>query len=538
MDRDAKTTSADHGTRGGAAITPSTGNAAVAASSDYVYPSDWTDDDPYDEWESWRAEHYFRTGNWIGYDGPDEVSVVIVDNINGVIMTGGGARTPKKFLDWAEAKFNRALMNNIHSRYADGPLPLQQYVIPAIIDGCDLKCEAPSGCGKTAAFLMPIVNWIHKKKQEAKLAPRSSPYALILVPTRELCKQLYDEAVEFARMTAVNVTKACGGDYVCVNLAEILSGCDILIATVGRLKHFIAMEYVSLRELHFFVLDEADSLLSDDFLVDVRELVSLDGFPDAMNRQTLLFSATFPPYVQLVCDELLRADYTTITLGGSASTTAVGPARCVMQRVLEVRLEEKYFRLFQLLEDELARARASDGNGDKPQVRRTLIFVRTKRDATSMNRLLTERGFSASTVHADLTQADRTCALQLFNEGRLRIVVATDVLARGLELRDVAHIINVDLPLDFAVYLHRMGRLGRHHNNSITSFFDPNDGGDRKMASALVEELQRANQDVPEFLVAVAREEMSSGPSDAESGTEYNVSGANARPPWTNTSEE
>ncbi|KAH7714456.1 vasa [Aphelenchoides avenae] len=442
-------------------------------------------------------------------------TVASTGNHTGVVIIGGGANEHKKVQDWTEAKFNRALTNDIRSRYADGPLPHQQYVIPAIADGHDLKCEAPSGCGKTAAFLMPIVNWIHKKKQNAEFAPRNSPYALILAPTRELCKQLYDEAVKVARMTAVNVAKMCGGDYVSDNRMKLFHGCDMLIATVGRLKHFIAMEYVSLRELHFLVLDEADSLTTDDFMVEMRELVALNGFPNTKNRQTLLFSATFPPYVQLMCDELLRAGYTTITLSASATTDAA-PARRVTQRFFEVRAEEKYFHLFKLLEDEMAQARASDGNGDEPQLRRTLIFVRTKRDATSMNRLLTERGFSASTVHADLAQADRFSALQLFNEGRLRIVVATDVLARGLELRDVAHIINVDLPLDFAVYLHRMGRLGRHHNNSITSFFDPNDGGDRKMASALVEELQRANQDVPEFLVAVAREEM----------------------PWTDTSEE
>ncbi|KAH7718563.1 DEAD box protein/DEAH protein box helicase [Aphelenchoides avenae] len=448
------------------------------------------------------------------------------DDDHEIVVIGQGEDNVQKIDTWAEAQFEPELMENISRSQYLKPRPIQQHTIPVVMDQHDVKGHAETGSGKSAAFLLPIINWIIKQKKAGQVTSRAgAPFALILEPTRELCLQLYDQARKFAHLTEVKVAKAYGKYSVRDNAQEINSGCDVLVATTGRAKDFIGKKRIIFDNLRFFVLDEADRLLDDSFMVDVREIVGNEGFPAKDKRQTLLFSATFTEHVQLFSDEILRGDHVMIA---RKDRKMVATASRVTQEVLEVPQDQKKDKLQELLEKELEEIRAKTPEG---QIRRTLVFVGKKRDADTVASLLTGYGLSASTINGDRPQKEREEALLKFRQDRVRIIVATDVMARGIDIQGLDHVINMDLPIDYATYVHRVGRTGRIHEGFATSFFDPSDGNDQKLANNLIEELQSSDQPVPEFLAAAARGEIpanATGIDDEDWGG--GGSGGGARP--------
>jgi len=327
---------------------------------------------------------------------------------------------------------------------------------------------------------------------------RPAPYAIIIEPTRELCAQVYEQSRKFATDTDVSVAKAYGQFNIHGNMREIQAGCDILCATTGRLKHFVTSNWIGLDKLKFLVLDEADRLLEDSFLEDIRELLGLPNFPDRDHRQTMLFSATFPELVQKLSNDVLKPNSVMVS-----NRKLVATNNKVMQRFILISKEGKKDALLELLQKELEQAKLK--NPEKPILSRTLVFVRTKRDADLVSLYLCGKEIKATTIHGDRSQVLREKALRDFRNNDVFVLVATDVCARGLDIKDLDHVINFDLPSDDVTYVHRIGRTGRIKRGVATSFFDEFDDNDCNLAKKLVEFVEGSGQEAPEFLRKVVQ---------------------------------
>ncbi|KAI1719008.1 DEAD/DEAH box helicase domain-containing protein [Ditylenchus destructor] len=405
---------------------------------------------------------------------------------------------------WEEANLDPKIMANIERAKYCLPRKIQSYAIPLILDGYDVKGHAETGSGKTAAFLLPIIqNIIKKKEADEWKSARSKPFALIIEPTRELAIQLHDQARKLANGTGVSVSVAYGKFKKHDNLKYISTeGCDILVGTPGRLKDFIGGRYILMENLKYLVLDEADQLLEDEFMRDLRDISEADKFPKKEDRQTLLFSATFPPEVQRWADEWLREQ--NIMISNKKPTSANTK---VAQSFVLVTESQKKEKLLELLKAELEKAKAEKGEDvaeDDVKLRRTLVFVKYKRACDVISSFLSLQKIKATTINGDRPQNLREEALKQFRDYEMQVVVATDVCARGIDIKDLDHVINMDLPDNYVTYVHRIGRTGRLKEGASTSFLDPLEGNDRALAKELVKGMQDANQEVPEFLQQAA----------------------------------
>ncbi|KAI1730199.1 DEAD/DEAH box helicase domain-containing protein [Ditylenchus destructor] len=405
---------------------------------------------------------------------------------------------------WEEANLDPKVMVNIERAKYCLPRKIQSYAIPLILDGYDVKGHAETGSGKTAAFLLPIIqNIIKKKEAEEWKSARSKPFALIIEPTRELAIQLHDQARKLANGTGVSVSVAYGKFKKHDNLKYISTeGCDILVGTPGRLKDFIGGRYILMENLKYLVLDEADQLLEDEFMRDLRDISEADKFPKKEDRQTLLFSATFPPEVQRWADEWLREQ--NIMISNKKPTSANTK---VAQSFVQVTESQKKEKLLELLKAELEKAKAEKGEDvaeDDVKLRRTLVFVKLKRACDVISSFLSLQKIKATTINGDRPQNLREEALKQFRDYEMQVVVATDVCARGIDIKDLDHVINMDLPDNYVTYVHRIGRTGRLKEGASTSFFDPLENYDMALAKDLVKGMQDANQEVPEFLQQAA----------------------------------
>ena len=330
-----------------------------------------------------------------------------------------------------------SLIEGVRIRGFSATTPIQSAVIPIVMDGDDLIGCAETGTGKTAAFLLPILNRMLKARAAAP-EERGFTRVLVLAPTRELCVQIEDDVQGFTYHTDLTSIAVYGGVPMDAQERALKAGVDIVVATPGRLMDHMRNGAVGFDKLDTLVLDEADRMMDMGFWPDVRRIVS--ALPDAAARQTLLFSATMPDDVMRLADEVVR-DAKFVQIG-----TAGGPAKSITHAIENVPAGQKTEWLAKFL-------RRADGP--------VLVFVRTKSGAERLARRLAAAGLKAASLHADRTQVQRTQAVEGFRSGRYRVLVATDVAARGLDIDGITHVVNYEVPSNRETYVHRVGRTGR-----------------------------------------------------------------------------
>ncbi|CAK5055331.1 unnamed protein product [Meloidogyne enterolobii] len=423
--------------------------------------------------------------------------VDIADADDDVMITGVNVKLILE--SWTEFNMDPILKENItvKSNYIR-PRKIQKHVIPYVLSGYDLKGHSETGSGKTGAFLIPIIQKIladpSSQRQPSEIAV---PFALVLSPTRELCLQIYDQCRKFANGTFVKITRAYGQFNFGVNLGQLKEGCDILIATTGRLMHLIKDKHIDLSELKYFVLDEADRMLENNFLTSVREIIESPNFPSKEKRQTMIFSATFPPEIEELANEILRSDYVT-----ASNNKPVSANNRVKQSFLNVE-SDKMECLKEMLDKEVKTA--AEKNPENPKPRRTLVFVETRRDADRLAVYLNENGIKSLTLNGERKQSEREMALRKFDRGFIDVLVATDVCARGIDIKGLEHVINYDLPQDAVTYVHRIGRTGRLVTGYSTSFVDLKKNAN--LIPELIKILQSSSTPVPQFMAGYTANE-------------------------------
>jgi ATP-dependent RNA helicase RhlE len=314
------------------------------------------------------------------------------------------------------------------------PTPVQAQAIPHLLRGCDLLGCAQTGTGKTAAFALPILQRLTNDARP--LRPRS-PRTLILTPTRELAAQIRDSFAVYGRHLRLSHTVIFGGVGQNPQVKALSRGVDILVATPGRLLDLMSQGHLRLSSVEIFVLDEADRMLDMGFLPDTRKAIA--ALPK--QRQSLFFSATMPPAIIGLARSLLT-DPVRVSVAPRRPT-----AENIEEKVMFVQKADKLARLKELLRD------AASG--------RALVFTRTKHGANRVVQRLERSKIVAAAIHGNKSQSARTQALERFRSGSIRVLVATDIAARGIDVDDITHVINYDLPNEPEVYVHRIGRTAR-----------------------------------------------------------------------------
>jgi len=378
---------------------------------------------------------------------------------------------------FASLKVEKGLAENLARCGYERPTPVQKFGIPVCLEGSDLMACAQTGSGKTAAFLIPVINHMLIYGVSPAKNRVSYPIALVMAPTRELALQIYDEARKLCFKTDIYCDVVYGGKPYPQNCEQ-----DLLVACPGRLKDMYDQERVSFAAIKFLILDEADRMLEMGFEEQIEYLVAsrFTDMPPPDERQTLMFSATFPKRIRNLAQSYLRKKYSLLTVGRVGSTT-----KNITQVMLQVQEEKKQSRLLELLYKQ-------------NQTDLVLVFVETRRAAEELFTLLYDEGIPTSTIHGDRKQYEREEALKRFKEGKTPILVATDVASRGLDIPDVSHVIQYDLPHSMDDYTHRIGRTGRAGNKgTATSFFN-----DRNMLmlQELCSYLSEHEQDVPQWM--------------------------------------
>ncbi|KAI4949915.1 DEAD-box ATP-dependent RNA helicase [Alternaria arbusti] len=408
-------------------------------------------------------------------------------------VEASGQGVPEPVTRFTNPPLDDHLLSNIELSGYKVPTPVQKYSIPIVMGGRDLMACAQTGSGKTGGFLFPILAQAFQNGPSPPPAQaqggygrqrKAYPTSLVLAPTRELVSQIFDEARKFAYRSWVRPCVVYGGADIGSQLRQIERGCDLLVATPGRLVDLIERGRISLASIKYLVLDEADRMLDMGFEPQIRRIVEGEDMPPTAARQTLMFSATFPRDIQMLARDFLK-DYIFLSVGRVGSTS-----ENITQKIEYVEDGDKRSVLLDILH--------THGAG------LTLIFVETKRMADSLSDFLINQGFPATSIHGDRTQREREKALEMFRTGRCPILVATAVAARGLDIPNVTHVVNYDLPTDIDDYVHRIGRTGRAGNTGIaTAFFNR---GNRGVVRDLLDLLKEANQEVPSFLESIARE--------------------------------
>lgn len=407
-------------------------------------------------------------------------------------VEASGQGVPEPVTRFTNPPLDDHLLSNIELSGYKVPTPVQKYSIPIVMGGRDLMACAQTGSGKTGGFLFPILAQAFQTGPVAAPATQGGfqrqrkayPTSLVLAPTRELVSQIFEEARKFAYRSWVRPCVVYGGADIGSQLRQMERGCDLLVATPGRLVDLIERGRISLQNIKYLVLDEADRMLDMGFEPQIRRIVEGEDMPPTAGRQTLMFSATFPRDIQMLARDFLK-DYIFLSVGRVGSTS-----ENITQKIEYVEDADKRSVLLDILH--------THGAG------LSLIFVETKRMADSLSDFLINQGFPATSIHGDRTQREREKALEMFRTGRCPILVATAVAARGLDIPNVTHVVNYDLPTDIDDYVHRIGRTGRAGNTGIaTAFFNR---GNRGVVRDLLELLKEANQEIPSFLESIARE--------------------------------
>ena len=317
------------------------------------------------------------------------------------------------------------------------PTPIQAQAIPPIMLGKDVLGCAQTGTGKTAAFALPILDILLKQKRDPARRGPVLPRVLVLSPTRELATQITDSFEAYGRHTGLSHTAIFGGVSQFHQVRALHRGVDILVATPGRLMDLMGQGLVNLSAVSIFVLDEADRMLDMGFIQPIRRIAS----QVSKERQTLMFSATMPKEIMHLADSLLRNPVKV------AVTPVASAAPLIEQSVYMIARQQKRALLMHFLE--------------KPETQCALVFTRTKHGADKLMKGLVRLGVVAQSIHGNKSQSQRQRALDSFRSGRAKVLVATDVAARGLDVDGVTHVFNYELPDDPESYVHRIGRTGR-----------------------------------------------------------------------------
>ncbi|KAJ9073204.1 hypothetical protein DSO57_1019096 [Entomophthora muscae] len=395
-----------------------------------------------------------------------------------------GRDPPNPCLAFAHFQFDARLLSRVANSQYERPTPIQQQAVPTALRGRDVIGIAQTGSGKTAAYLWPLlVHTIHQQPLE----DRDGPIGLVLAPTRELAHQIGSEARKFAKAygSRVRVGVVSGGFSKLDQFKELRAGVEVLIATPGRLIDLIKMKATNLTRVSYLVIDEADRLLDLGFEPQVTSIAG-NIRPD---RQTLLFSATFPNVIERLARRLL-ADPVRITVG------AVGQANLDVTQTYDI-ISETEMKWNSLLMYLPVIFKAGDS--------RLLIFVSTKVFSEQLTASLIQEGYASLALHGDLSQVERDEVLSRFKSGSCRLVVATDVAARGLDVPGINWVINYNVARDVDAHVHRVGRTGRAgRRGQAVTFLAKDDPRDCKMAADLVMNLEGASQEVPPHLLELA----------------------------------
>lgn len=337
-----------------------------------------------------------------------------------------------------ELGLNKEILSAIKDADYKSPTPIQEKAIPEILNGYDIFGCAQTGTGKTAAFVLPI---LQKFSEHLKYVEECEFRALILVPTRELAEQVYENAVKYGKHLGVKICKIFGGVSQNSQAKELSKGVDILIATTGRLLDLHAQRKLSFRGVEYLVLDEADRMLDMGFIKDIRKIC---GYLPA-DRQSMLFSATLSRDVEAIASTIVK-NPRRISISPENPTVEK-----IKQEVCFVEKEDKVSLLKYLLESEF-KAKADN---------LALVFCRTKHGVNKVANRLSSKMFNACVIHSDKSQSQRKRALEMFKNRESRVLVATDIASRGLDIKSMPLVINFDLPEEAETYVHRIGRTAR-----------------------------------------------------------------------------
>jgi ATP-dependent RNA helicase DeaD len=329
----------------------------------------------------------------------------------------------------------------------ESPSPIQEQAIPSMLQGHDIIGQAQTGSGKTAAFGLPLLSSVDPNDPDVQ--------ALVLTPTRELCIQVTQAIRSYGIKKGIDVVAVFGGAPIKTQQAQLRAGGQVVVGTVGRVKDLISRHSLVLHSCRFVVLDEADEMLDLGFLEDVEKILSLTPG----SRQTALFSATMPPEIQRLSEKYL---YDPVHVKVKAETLTVDT---VEQFALEVPQKDKPAVLGKVLKAE------------RPD--QAIVFVRTKIRCDQLFRKLRDDGMNVRALHGDMSQGSRDGVMLAFKSGRVPVLIATDVAARGLDVSTVTHVINFDVPTSPDVYVHRIGRTGRiGRSGRAVTFFEPKQASD------------------------------------------------------------
>jgi ATP-dependent RNA helicase DeaD len=311
----------------------------------------------------------------------------------------------------------------------ENPTPIQEQAIPELLSGHDVIGQAQTGTGKTAAFGLPLLQYLEPENPEVQ--------AIVMTPTRELCIQVTQALRTYAEHLDIEIVAVFGGAPIRSQQSQLRSGAHVVVATVGRMMDLMQRRSLVLTSARYVVLDEADEMLDLGFIEDVEKILRMCP----SGRQTALFSATMPPPIQKLAESYMY-DPTTISITPKTLTVDA-----IAQAFVEVPAKDKTARLIELLKTE------------EPE--QAIIFTRTKIGASKLEKALKDKGLDVKALHGDLSQGVRDGVMIAFKDHRVKLLVATDIAARGLDIEHVTHVINFDVPNSSETYVHRIGRTGR-----------------------------------------------------------------------------
>ncbi|MDK2124530.1 DEAD/DEAH box helicase [Parachitinimonas caeni] len=358
------------------------------------------------------------------------------------LPSDSGPHAPSS-LTFAQLGLSAELLRAVEEQGYTSPTPVQQKAIPTVLSGRDVMGAAQTGTGKTAAFTLPILHRLQKHANNSVSPAKHPVRALIITPTRELCDQVFDSVQTYSKYIPLRATAVFGGVDINGQVKPLRDGVEILVATPGRLLDHIQQKTVSLGQVEVLVLDEADRMLDMGFILDIRKIMSL--LPK--QRQTLLFSATFAPEIKKLAEDFMHAPETIEVARRNSANESVAqylhPVDAPRKRALLAHLIRMH------------------------QMQQVIVFCRTRQGADRLARELARDGFLVEAIHGDRTQQARMAALAAFKEGSLRVLVATDIAARGLDISELPFVVNFELPGSPEDYVHRIGRTGRAGSSGV-----------------------------------------------------------------------
>ncbi|CAI5475034.1 unnamed protein product, partial [Closterium sp. Yama58-4] len=376
-----------------------------------------------------------------------------------------GSKVPRPMRNWEESGLSPELLRAVKEIGYTKPSPIQMAALPIGLQQRDVIGIAETGSGKTCAFVLPMLTYISKLPPMTEANEAEGPYAVVMAPTRELAQQIEEETVKFAQFMNLRVVSIVGGQSIEEQGFKLRQGCEIVIATPGRLLDCLERRYAVLNQCNYVVLDEADRMIDMGFEPQVTGVLeamntsflkpdSEDAELDASRiyRVTYMFSATMPPSVERLARKYLR-NPVVVTIGTAGKATDL-----ITQNVFMVKDSEKISRLQRILE----------GVGED---RTVIVFVNTKKTADGVAKQIDRMGFNVTTLHGGKTQEQREVSLEGFRTKKFNVLVATDVAGRGIDIPDVAHVINFDMPGNIEMYTHRIGRTGRAGKTGVATTF-------------------------------------------------------------------